>query len=747
MAKDKEEKASIKDLDSLISSMQKKYGAGSVSIYGKNRVVVEWVPISSFYLTELLGNGYPRGRMIEIYGPESSGKAQPLSCSVLTPKGFVSMGSVKIGDFVIDGNGAPTKVIGVFPQGVKDVYKVSFSDGTFTFATEDHLWKIDWHEESKEKRAVLSTGDIIRAGFCKNKGRGHLYLAGVSTPQVSFDYQDIPLDPYLMGVFLGGGSLSGRNCGISLYEKDVRDKVNSLLAKYSCELHVHGDPEKHFYHPVCAGGLANQVRKTGKGLVKNSLKKIFKDFGLDCLLANKHIPKEYLVNSVEVRVALLQGLMDTDGYVSKSGEMSLTTNSEQMSNDIAFLSRSLGCIDTICRKHGRYEKDSIYVECYDSFTHFIRPPTGMTIVTSGKHLSRQISFRTDYPKSIRAIEPARREECRCIKVDSLDNTYLTDDFIKTHNTTLACYLAGQCQKHYFEDKKRNGVVAYIDVEHALDPAYAKVFGLDMDKVIFSQPDSAEQALDIVEDLVESDMVDMIVLDSVAALSPQAELDGEMGDNQMGLLARLMGKACRKLQSAMKPKSPTVVFINQIRYKMIAYGNPETCPGGNALKFFAAIRIVTRPGDAIEDKDGIQIGMISRVKSIKNKVSSPHRNCEMKILFASGYQIEEEYVLAFQKHGIIKKAGGWFSIPVGDGDPEKIQGAERVIEWLRVHPVVYDDFKAKLQSAMSRKTTSVVVEANDEDENAIVAEQVKLEQEVMDETDISPEDLAKDAVGQ
>jgi recombination protein RecA len=304
-------------------------------------------------------------------------------------------------------------------------------------------------------------------------------------------------------------------------------------------------------------------------------------------------------------------------------------------------------------------------------------------------------------------------------------------------TTLACYLAGQCQKHYFEDKKRNGVVAYVDVEHALDPAYAKTFGLDMDKVIFSQPDSAEQALDIVEDLVESDLVDMIVLDSVAALSPQAELDGEMGDQQMGLLARLMGKACRKLQSAMKPKSPTIVFINQIRFKIgVVYGNPETVPGGNALKFFSAIRLVTRAGDTVEDKDGNQIGMVTRVRSIKNKVAPPHRNCEMKILFDSGYQIEEECVAAFQKYGIIKKAGGWFSLPVNgpETEPEKIQGAERVIEWLRAHPAVYDDFKTKLQAALSRKTTSVVVEAVDEDENEVVAEQESLEQAALAEED-------------
>jgi hypothetical protein len=154
-------------------------------------------------------------------------------------------------------------------------------------------------------------------------------------------------------------------------------------------------------------------------------------------------------------------------------------------------------------------------------------------------------------------------------------------------------------------------------------------------------------------------------------------------------------------------------------------------GGNALKFFSAIRLATRAGDTVEDKDGNQIGMVSRVRSIKNKVAPPHRNCEMKILFDSGYQIEEEYVFAFQKYGIIKKAGGWFSIQAGEEDPEKIQGSERVIDWLRGHPDIYDGFKAKLKSAMSRKTTSVVVEAVDEDEDSVIAEQEALEKDALE----------------
>lgn len=292
-------------------------------------------------------------------------------------------------------------------------------------------------------------------------------------------------------------------------------------------------------------------------------------------------------------------------------------------------------------------------------------------------------------------------------------------------TTLACYLAAQCQANYFEDKKRNGVVAYIDVEHALDPNYAETFGLHMNDVLFSQPDSAEQALDIVNDLVESDLVDMVVVDSVAALAPQSELDGEMGDQQMGLLARLMGKACRKLQSSMSAKSATIVWINQIRYKMIAYGNPETTPGGNALKFFATVRLVTRLKERLDDGTK-QYGMISNVKSIKNKVAPPFRSCEMKIIFGHGYQIEEEYLAAFVKYGIIKKAGGgWYTISVNGDEPIKVQGDASAMEWLKANQAVYDSYKERLKSELLKKASSVIVE-DTESEEAVVAQQSQLD---------------------
>ena len=317
-------------------------------------------------------------------------------------------------------------------------------------------------------------------------------------------------------------------------------------------------------------------------------------------------------------------------------------------------------------------------------------------------------------------------------------------------TTLACYFAGQCPKHYFEDKQRYGTVAYIDVEHALDPDYAATFGLDMDKVLFSQPDSAEQALDILDDLIESDLVDMAVVDSVAALSPQRELDGEMGDVTMGLAASLMSKACRKLQSKMIQRSASIVWINQTRMKIgVVYGNPETTPGGNALKFYTAIRMVTRVGERIEDKHEGQIGLISKVKTIKNKVAPPFRTCDMKIIFGKGYQVEEEYVQAFVKYGIVKKAGGWYTVAITIGvdgveTPQKVQGEENVLGWLKGHPEIYTEYKSRLKTELSRKTTAVIIEDTEDKESDIVADQEKLEQEALAESDNSPEVLAEAA---
>lgn len=313
-------------------------------------------------------------------------------------------------------------------------------------------------------------------------------------------------------------------------------------------------------------------------------------------------------------------------------------------------------------------------------------------------------------------------------------------------TTFLTYMAAQIQKHFFDDRQRYGVIAFIDVEHAFDPEYAKSFGLDMSKVIFSQPDSGEQALDIVQDLLESEQIDCILFDSVAALTPQAEIDGEMGDIQVGLPARLMGKACRKLTARMKPNSSTVIFSNQIRSKIGGYspvGEATDTPGGKALKFFSSIRVQTKKGDWIgeaTDSGGLQ-GIHCILRTQKNKLASPFRTADMSIIFGKGYQLDGEYIAAFVKYGFIQKgAAGWYTITNLDGSVQKIQGASNTMTYLKEHENLFDDLKKRLQSIMATRKT--VVTEKEEDEDAVVQEQERLEKEF---ENTSAEELAAKAI--
>ena len=219
-------------------------------------------------------------------------------------------------------------------------------------------------------------------------------------------------------------------------------------------------------------------------------------------------------------------------------------------------------------------------------------------------------------------------------------------------TTLALHAIAECQK-------MGGRAAFIDAEHAIDPIYAKNLGVDINELILSQPDNGEQALEIVEMLANSGSINLIIVDSVAALVPQAELDGEMGDSSVGLQARLMSKAMRKIAGILNKKECAVIFINQLREKVgVMYGNPETTSGGRALKFYASIRIDIRRTEAIKSGSDI-VGNTCRVKIVKNKVSPPFKQCEIDIIYGQGISKEAEILDRAVELGFIKKAGAWF----------------------------------------------------------------------------------------
>lgn len=258
-------------------------------------------------------------------------------------------------------------------------------------------------------------------------------------------------------------------------------------------------------------------------------------------------------------------------------------------------------------------------------------------------------------------------------------------------TTVALHIIASAQKN-------GGEVAFIDAEHALDPVYARALGVDVDSLLVSQPDSGEQALEITEALVRSGALDVIVIDSVAALVPRSEIEGEMGDSHVGLQARLMSQALRKLAGAIAKSNCVAIFINQLRMKIgVMYGNPETTTGGNALKFYASVRIDVRRTEQLKVGTDV-VGNHTRAKIVKNKIAPPFREAEFDILYGQGISHEAELIDLGAKMDIVNKSGAWFSY----GETRLGQGKENAREFLKQNPEMADEIERKIRAAIAEE---------------------------------------------
>jgi recombination protein RecA len=268
-------------------------------------------------------------------------------------------------------------------------------------------------------------------------------------------------------------------------------------------------------------------------------------------------------------------------------------------------------------------------------------------------------------------------------------------------TTLALHAIAEAQK-------RGGVCAFIDAEHALDPTYARKLGVDVDNLLISQPDTGEQGLEIADTLVRSGSIDVLVIDSVAALVPRAELEGEMGDTHVGLHARLMSQALRKITGSVSRSNTMLIFLNQIRLKIgVMFGNPETTTGGNALKFYASIRMEIRRVGSIKDREEVT-GNHTRVKVVKNKLAPPFRQVEFDIMFGEGISKMGELIDLGVKAGVVEKSGAWFSC-----DSQRIgQGRENAKQFLRDHPEMADAIEKRIREQSSLIADALMVSSDD-----------------------------------
>lgn len=393
-------------------------------------------------------------------GGAGTGKCLPLNSDIMTLTGYKKMKDIQLGDSLIDGLGKECKVIGIYPQGIQPVYKVTFSDRTSTLCSLDHIWRVGWYsnKQATVKWDDLTLKEIMKRGL-KKKNNTSGWKFRIPIPKINCWNNSVPIDPYLLGVLLGDGDLgSSSNIKVSLYEKDIFNKIKIILNNLGYDLHLcdNNKSEIKDYSIICSTET--------KGFIN-----YINNLDIRCRSIEKHIPQEYLFTTFENRIKLLQGLFDTDGYIDSHNNFIFTTSSPKLSEDFAFLVRSLGGTDTIVEKPSGYKHNGYYIQCHNHFNHYIKFDNDFEFCTSIKHKKRIKNKQNAPLRRIINIEYVGEEECQCIAVDSLDSTYMTNDLIVTHNTTSARIIAnlinnGQGRPIEIDCASNNGVDAMRNIQ-------------------------------------------------------------------------------------------------------------------------------------------------------------------------------------------------------------------------------------------------------------------------------------------
>jgi recombination protein RecA len=711
-----------KALETALAQIERQFGRGSVMRLGDEaRAPIEVIPTGAISLDVALGiGGLPRGRVVEIFGPEGSGKALALGTPIPTPKGWTTMGELSPGQEVFAGDGSSTRVTFATPVMTgHECFRVRFSDGSEVIADADHQWVTTtlWGRTERWSPAVVTTREMEATLWARD---GHTLNHAIQTcGPLDYPAQELPVAPYTLGAWLGDGTTDAAS--ITCVDPEILDEIR----RDGYRVH-HNNPWQHSqaprYHiawlperPACllagprcspggtviARGLCGyhyySERRNGRlsewpVRAAVSLQAQLRKLGV---LGNKYIPESYLHASVEQRLALLQGLMDTDGTVSAAGSgtgrghgcaaCEFSVVNERLARDVHELLLGLGVKVTI------REAPAVLQGRVVGTRYRLGFQTNLPVFRLPRKARRLIPLRTRRAtlRYVTAVEPVASVPVRCIQVDHPSHTYLAGrECIPTHNTTVALHAVANAQKN-------GGIAAFIDAEHALDPDYAKNLGVDTDALLVSQPDTGEQALEIADMLIRSSAIDVVVIDSVAALVPRAEIEGEMGDSHVGLQARLMSQALRKLAGALNQTKTTAIFINQLREKVgVLFGSPETTSGGRALKFYASVRLDVRRIETL--KDGTDaVGSRTRVKVVKNKVAPPFRSAEFDIIFGQGISREGGLIDLGVEQSIVRKSGAWYTY---EGD-QLGQGKENARTFLRDNPDMANEIEKKIKEKL------------------------------------------------
>lgn len=645
--------ASTKKADhvkAVFDAINKALGKGSVTllreglqIQSVEHVIPTGVEVIDNFLFSI--GGLPAGRIVELFSEEGGGKAQPVGTPTLTPHGWVKMGDLKVGDEVIGVDGQAQRVEGVFPQGVKQTYTLQFSDKTEAIACGEHLWETwTYSDEARgHKPRVMRTAEFLEVALQNGMGN-NLWRFPIVAP-VEFAPKDLPLDPYLLGVLLGDGCLT-RGADIANSSDEMYQKVVAALPI---------NDTASFNGTSIRIRRAERINSLDGSPIPSVTRFALKALGLfGCRAESKFIPRVYLYGSVPQRIALLQGLLDTDGHATKH-HVDYSTVSEELAIGVAHLVRSLGGLATISVKASpKYAYKGEVRIGQKSWRVGVRVPN-LEVVTLKKHLNRY-SPPQRVIRHLVSVKPFEKQECVCIKVSSARGLYVTDNFIVTHNTSLGYTFLAAAQR-------AGGLAALWDSEQSFDPERAQLFGVDTNDLLLAQPDHIEELLEGVDVFLrtleaEKDVgPSVIVWDSIAAASTKAEFEeGFDTKEHAAKKAAALSRAMRIIGPRIKRSKVCMVCINQLREKVgVVFGNKDTTPGGKAVKFHASLRLQLLGGKAVKDnKTNDHIAKVITFLVVKSRFSPPYRKALVRLDYASGWNNAWTTLSHAKDRGVIAK---------------------------------------------------------------------------------------------
>ena len=613
-------------------------------------IVYDRFSSGSYLLDDELKGGYVKGKHVEFMGESGSGKAQPLSCNILTPTGFKKMGDIRYGDSVISYDGTPTTVLGVYPQGIQKVYEFTFDDGSKTRATGDHLWEV--YSNKDNTPSIITTNDILREGFLKSDG-GKKFKIIRNEPVQFTSNRKLELNPYLLGFLIGDGCLSDNSVMFTTVDEQILDEIRKIIVD---------DGLRVTFSPTTEGSISYRFKKNYKGKGKNDVSKYLGLLGLSGKTSYyKFIPEHYLYASIEDRVSLLQGLMDSDGSASSAqGELEFSTSSLKLSEDFTFLAKSLGFRCKVSSRMASYLNSAgVRVDCARSYRcRLIQQNSNIKPFRLDRKNKNYFSkYKESYYKFqfIYDIKEVEAEECQCIKVAHDSSLYITDDFIVTHNTSSCAEAVAQFQKKYPKE-----MIMWFDLENVLDEDYFNNIGvnIDPDKFILLRPSTGEEVFEIIREFTKSFKGGLIVIDSVPLMVPETTMEADFNQANVAAQARLMSKGLEMTMAHVSKSEATMFFINQLRVNIgNTYGDPNVTKGGKALGYYVRTRIKT----SRQNSKGIAGESSGNTfELVKANYGNEKKKVETRIVYGQGIDKYSELIDFCTKLDVFEKSGSWFS---------------------------------------------------------------------------------------